>query len=644
MSKTNHKPNIAICIGNMVSVFPMLKQLCGYLNHNNINVHIFNSISVDYSGEPTDIGRTSIFQLPNYEMFDMLVIAPFFLSSEQKIIDSVVMEAKKRGVPIICVGSEIEGCFSVRSDYGADITCVTNHLIRDHNCNDIVFFSGYKNHDVSEERREGYKKALLENGLTYDEKNVYYGELWEGPTKNELMRMLDERDTLPQAIVCANDTMAMAVVQELAERNIRVPKDIMVTGMDGIDETSGFITTARLFSEKTGETVGRIINEYINCNKKPDVLTIVSPDIDYGLSCGCSKKADCFNEKKRHELFTELYSAEKYTMDTLKVSQELTNCTTYDEAEEKLYYVLSKVWANSLWVCVNESFMNSITTLDLNKLNLLTEVTSDKLYTNKGYGENMIAIASYRNQMKMGKITYPISRMLPDFYSVADEAKIILYTPLYFKDCSIGFIAMDFFPWSKIMYVLYILVNGISSMLESVRRQNELLAYARKVDELYVSDPLTTLYNRRGFFRLFSEAMANSEKSDRFMVISIDLDSLKQINDNYGHKEGDNAITVTANALKAAAKEGDICARFGGDEYVVFGKCENEDSPEKFVKKVQGRIAAYNKRSTKPYNVHASFGTCIMPADTNENIDYYLNLADSKMYVNKDKHKRRRTL
>ena len=192
-------------------------------------------------------------------------------------------------------------------------------------------------------------------------------------------------------------------------------------------------------------------------------------------------------------------------------------------------------------------------------------------------------------------------------------------------------------------YLLNYLTMAMSQLLESVRRQNELYAYAKKIDMLYITDPLTSLYNRRGFFRIYNDYAEDGVKDD-CMVISVDLDNLKLINDNFGHNEGDNAILTMANALKSAADENDICARFGGDEYVVFGKGKGEYEMNAYIDKVNEYLSEYNLTSEKPYNVHGSFGGCILPKGSKLHIDYYINKADSKMYVEKESHKRTRLL
>ena len=65
---------------------------------------------------------------------------------------------------------------------------------------------------------------------------------------------------------------------------------------------------------------------------------------------------------------------------------------------------------------------------------------------------------------------------------------------------------------------------------------------------------------------------------------------------------------------------------------------------DKYIEAVKNYLKEYNIRSGKPYNVHASFGGCIMPKDTKKHIDHFINAADSKMYVDKESHKRTRTL
>ena len=122
------------------------------------------------------------------------------------------------------------------------------------------------------------------------------------------------------------------------------------------------------------------------------------------------------------------------------------------------------------------------------------------------------------------------------------------------------------------------------------------------------------------------------------MMISIDLNGLKPINDTYGHADGDIAISTVAKALMTAARQNDVCARFGGDEFIVAGSLSSEAEADQYIKDVQSFLDDFNASSGKPYDVSASFG--LVSAVPNESItlDEFIGQADEKMYAEKAKH------
>jgi diguanylate cyclase (GGDEF)-like protein len=93
-----------------------------------------------------------------------------------------------------------------------------------------------------------------------------------------------------------------------------------------------------------------------------------------------------------------------------------------------------------------------------------------------------------------------------------------------------------------------------------------------KIRELSVTDELTGLYNRRGFFQLALSRLNFLSRSadDTLLLLMFDLDGLKQINDTYGHSEGDTALKSFADILKQTLRQDDIIGRIGGDEFIVF--------------------------------------------------------------------------
>lgn len=92
-----------------------------------------------------------------------------------------------------------------------------------------------------------------------------------------------------------------------------------------------------------------------------------------------------------------------------------------------------------------------------------------------------------------------------------------------------------------------------------------------ELSDLALKDELTGLYNRRGFVALADRQLKLARRSDRSLLLFfIDLDGLKEINDVFGHAEGDGALRWTANALRATFRDSDVVARFGGDEFAAL--------------------------------------------------------------------------
>ncbi|HOL49432.1 MAG TPA: GGDEF domain-containing protein, partial [bacterium] len=96
--------------------------------------------------------------------------------------------------------------------------------------------------------------------------------------------------------------------------------------------------------------------------------------------------------------------------------------------------------------------------------------------------------------------------------------------------------------------------------------------YAEQIlEQLSVTDVLTDLYNRRGFFLLAEQQLRIAERIQEHMALFfMDVDDFKNINDIYGHQEGDRALQIIADTLEKTFRESDILGRIGGDEFVAL--------------------------------------------------------------------------
>jgi diguanylate cyclase (GGDEF)-like protein/PAS domain S-box-containing protein len=155
---------------------------------------------------------------------------------------------------------------------------------------------------------------------------------------------------------------------------------------------------------------------------------------------------------------------------------------------------------------------------------------------------------------------------------------------------------------------------------------------------LSITDELTGLYNRRGFLTLAEHQLKlalNKRIEKKLLVIYVDLDGLKQINDSFGHDEGSRAIVQTAEILKQSFRHSDIAARLGGDEFVVLAIEANEENTEMIISRLQKNLENYNAQKNHSYDLLFSFGVARFESDIEFRIENLIKRADQKMYNQK---------
>ncbi|MGB7575090.1 MAG: diguanylate cyclase [Thermodesulfobacteriota bacterium] len=151
---------------------------------------------------------------------------------------------------------------------------------------------------------------------------------------------------------------------------------------------------------------------------------------------------------------------------------------------------------------------------------------------------------------------------------------------------------------------------------------------------LSLTDELTGLYNRRRFFILTEQCLKVAVRTKkRPLLLFIDMDNLKWINDHYGHKEGDQALTGLADILKKTFRESDIIARIGGDEFVVLLESTDENS-ETLLTRLHENVRDYNVKRPQ-HTLSISLGTAQFDPEYPISIDELLSKADALMYAQK---------
>ncbi len=188
-----------------------------------------------------------------------------------------------------------------------------------------------------------------------------------------------------------------------------------------------------------------------------------------------------------------------------------------------------------------------------------------------------------------------------------------------------------------IIPILYYLVYKPFQLHLTIRKKQE-----DKLISISLSDELTGLYNRRGFFNLAGHQLkiSNRQKQKVFMMY-LDVDNFKEINDSFGHEEGDNALIDIANILKQSFRESDIVARIGGDEFVVFPMGTSKECINKSPVFLKEKLDTHVADNGTLYNLSVSIGIACYDPENPCTIDELLCQTDKLMYKQKKQKKKR---
>jgi len=173
----------------------------------------------------------------------------------------------------------------------------------------------------------------------------------------------------------------------------------------------------------------------------------------------------------------------------------------------------------------------------------------------------------------------------------------------------------------------------LSETQKKLKRTNkDLKNLLTEVEYLSFHDELTGLYNRR-FFENELERISNSRRLPLTLLVA-DMDQLKFINDNYGHKMGDNYIKAAAEILDKSSRNEDITARIGGDEFAIILAETGFEEADRIYQRIKNNIELYNQENKLVRRLEISLGFAVK-TKKEQNIDKIFKQADKMMYNNK---------
>ncbi|MCQ2519040.1 MAG: substrate-binding domain-containing protein [Lachnospiraceae bacterium] len=259
------------------------------------DIFVFSSVASFSQSPRLRDAENSIFFMPDYSFFDAAIVLGSGITSLENTKE-IIQKFKQANIPVVVQGIEVERTTGVTVDNYVGMKALGNHLIEEHNVKDCVFIGGTSDHADSNQRLQALSDALAEHGYELDEKNVVYAN-WERKLVDEFIIGVygDRKNKLPDAIVCANDPMAMFAIYALESIGYKVPEDVLVSGFDNLNVGRLFYPSIASVDQQyheQGKICAGSVLELINDSSKIQKIVVPCTAIP-GESCGC---INCKNE------------------------------------------------------------------------------------------------------------------------------------------------------------------------------------------------------------------------------------------------------------------------------------------------------------------------------------------------------------
>jgi DNA-binding LacI/PurR family transcriptional regulator/DNA-binding CsgD family transcriptional regulator len=268
------------------------RGLADFAEDEGIDLYCFvgRSLASPYGNEDQ---YNTIYSLAKSKRLSGLVVTAGSIGSFLPVSDVADFLVGFAPLPIVTIGMSIPGIPSIRTNNRDGIRTIVKHLVEAHRARRIAFVGGPETSQDANERLGGYREALAENGLDAREDIVFHSDFsFQG--SQQVVDALSLDDGLPfDAVVCANDEMAIGFMTAMERRGFRAPFDYLITGFDDVPEVEKCDPALTSVAQPIYEEAilaGKALVSLIRGNEIPDLTVIEAKPIPRG-SCGCDDQA-----------------------------------------------------------------------------------------------------------------------------------------------------------------------------------------------------------------------------------------------------------------------------------------------------------------------------------------------------------------
>ncbi len=408
----------------------------------------------------------------------ILITEPFADPAQRSRIAELIRIRPE--IPMVAVGSDVSrfdlpNCLMLNTSDENDIADVTAHLIAGHGFTEIDILTGPDTMTVSHHRVAGYRRALEQNGIPFDESRVIYGDFWLNSGQMLAEQYLSGRRRMPQAVVCTNDYMAFGLIDTLSKANVRIPEELTVIGYEYAQARhlhKPILTTYQRNRPALGKAAVQILlhklREGVYSSFSPPQGTVIP-----GNTCACGVCAPAFTEELE------------------AVRARADNELLHLHSRLELRLIEAKSMEDFRLAFIGQEFL-------LRNVQEMHLCLYANWYTEEEPRENVVSYPVYSETHESQSRIFPFAA-LREIIGKCRHPAAYFYTPLFFSDHPRGYVVLRYDIPTTYDPVFRNWVKAVYNALEFLRMKNDIqsLLACQNLSEYH--DTLTGLFNRKGF-------------------------------------------------------------------------------------------------------------------------------------------------
>ncbi len=420
------------------------------IGNDDVELHICNAYDNLMETDFFRKGR-EIYSLPDPERYDGLIIALSSLDSV-KYVSEITEKFRNHNKPVVSIDTRCDDALFCGLDNYRSMYQLVEHMITIHDCRIFNYLGGPEDNFESNERFRAFCDCLNEHDIKVSKRRVLHKRFWKTDGANAYNEWKEMRVHMADAVICANDYMALGFVEEALKDGITIPDYMKVTGFDNIEEVQMYSPSITSVN-RNRKALGFDATDALLLAMEGDMdvdTRFVEGYVSFNESCGCEQTRNIRNDYnkliERGKKETEARLIHSY------IKQILFKCRTMDEYAQAMEECKEMVKIDDVAVCLNHSFFEGDPDMDV-----------------VGFEEDMILFSDgNKTEIKRSNDLYP-----PEW---RNKDRVFLFGPLRSNNQTFGYTVMpykdDFF--TRLKHRSF--VESLSLSLESL---NQKLAIAR---------------------------------------------------------------------------------------------------------------------------------------------------------------------